>query len=200
MENKIQELADKIYREGVEKGNAQAQSLLDEAKKEAAKIIEKANKEAESIINTAKAKSEELSENTQSELKLFANQSVNALKTEITDLLVGQTVTDSVKKLTTNEDFLHQFMLSMAKNWASDEGMVISTADAEGLKSYFAKEANELLDKGLKIEQVNGIKSNFTVAPQDGSYKINFGDEEFINYFKAYLRPQLIQMLFGDNK
>ena len=38
MENKIQELTDKIYREGVEKGNEEAQKLTEES-------IEQVNKE-----------------------------------------------------------------------------------------------------------------------------------------------------------
>ena len=49
MENKIQELTDKIYREGVEKGNEEAQRLIANAQDEAKKIIEDARKEA--VIN-----------------------------------------------------------------------------------------------------------------------------------------------------
>lgn len=39
MENKIQELTDKIYREGVEKGNAEAQRLVGAAQDEAKKSL-----------------------------------------------------------------------------------------------------------------------------------------------------------------
>ena len=42
MENKIQELTDKIYREGVEKGNEEAQRLVSEAQVQAEKLIEDA--------------------------------------------------------------------------------------------------------------------------------------------------------------
>ena len=35
MENKIQELTDKIYREGIEKGNEEAQKLIAKAEAEA---------------------------------------------------------------------------------------------------------------------------------------------------------------------
>lgn len=66
----------------------------------------------------------------------------------------------------------------------------------ESLKAYFAKEAKQVLDKGVKIEQVNGIQTLFTIAPQDGSYKVEFGKEQFESYFKAFLRPQLVDMLF----
>lgn len=49
MENKIQELTDKIYREGVEKGNEEARKLVLEAQAEAKKIVDEAHKEAEQI-------------------------------------------------------------------------------------------------------------------------------------------------------
>ena len=50
MENKIQELTDKIYREGVEQGNEEAQKLIVKAQEEAQKIVENAQKEADSIV------------------------------------------------------------------------------------------------------------------------------------------------------
>lgn len=39
MENKIQELTDKIYREGVEKGNEEAQRLIANAQEEAKRSL-----------------------------------------------------------------------------------------------------------------------------------------------------------------
>ena len=87
MENKIQELTDKIYREGVEKGNEEARRLIANAQEEAKKIVEDAHKEAESIIVSSRKSADELTENTKSELKLFAGQAVNALKSEIATMV-----------------------------------------------------------------------------------------------------------------
>ena len=196
MENKIQELTDKIYREGVEKGNEEAQRLVSNAREEAAKILEEARKEAESIVAAARKSAAETTENTKSELKLFAGQAVNALKTEITSLLTNQVVTNAVKGFVADKDYLNKFIVSLASQWVADEAIVISTTDAEGLKKYFAANAKEVLDKGVKIEQVNGSKALFSISPADGSYKVNFGEEEFENYFKDFLRPQLVEMLF----
>ena len=196
MENKIQELTEKIYREGVEKGNDEANRLISNAREEAAKIIEDARKEADAIILAARKNATEISENTQSEIKLFAGQALNALKTEVTSLLSNQVVSDAVKNFVGDKEFLNKFIVTLAEKWVSDEPIVISAADAEGLKKYFATKAKEVLDKGVKIEQVNGIKSIFSISPADGSYKVNFGEEEFENYFKEFLRPQLVEMLF----
>ena len=189
MENKIQELTDKIYREGVEKGNEEARRLIANAQEEAKKIVEDAHKEAESIIASSRKSADELTENTKSELKLFAGQAVNALKSEIATMVTDKIVTAPVKEFAQNKDFLNAFIVALASKWSV-------TSDAESLKKYFAANAKALLDKGVTIEQVNGIKALFSVSPADGSYKVNFGEEEFMNYFKAFLRPQLVEMLF----
>lgn len=196
MENKIQELTDKIYREGVEKGNEEAQRLIGNAQEAAAKIVEEARKEAEAIVAAAHKKAAETAENTQSELKLFAGQAVNALKSEIATLLNDEVVTEAVKGFVADKEYLNKFIVSLATQWTANESIVISTADAEDLKKYFASKAKALLDKGVTIEKVNGMKALFTISPADGSYKVNFGEEEFENYFKEFLRPQLVEMLF----
>lgn len=196
MENKIQELTDKIYREGVEKGNEEARKLIAKAQEEARKIVEDARKEADSIVAAANKSAGELAENTRSELKLFAGQAVNALKSEITTLVTNKIVDADVKAFVADKNFFNAFMVELASKWSANEPIVISTADAEGLKNYFAAKAKDLLDKGVKIEQVNGVKALFSVSPADGSYKVNFGEEEFMNYFKEFLRPQLVEMLF----
>ena len=196
MENKIQELTDKIYREGVEKGNEEAQRLVSAAQQEAQKLIDDAKKEAETILASARKSAEELQENTKSELKLFAGQALNALKTEVTNLLTNQTVSDAVKGFTSDKDFFNKFIVSLASKWSVNEPIVISVQDADALKKYFAANAKSLLDKNVQIEKVNGSKVLFSVSPADGSYKVNFGEEEFENYFKEFLRPQLVEMLF----
>ena len=189
---KIQELTDKLYREGVEKGNAEGMRLVEKAKAEADKLVADARKEADEIVG----KAQELDANTKSELKLYAGQALSALKSEIVNVVSDKLVKDTVKELMGNKDFMGNFMVAVAKNWASGEDLVISASDTDGLTAYFRAHAKDLLDKGVKIEKVNGKAAAFSVSPSDGSYKVNFGEEEFAAYFKDFLRPKLIEMLF----
>ena len=76
MENKIQELTDKLFREGVEKGNEEAQRIVEKANGEAAGIVKNAQKEAEEIVAAAEKKAAELLNNTKKELGLYAGQTV----------------------------------------------------------------------------------------------------------------------------
>ncbi len=196
MESKIQELTDKIYREGVEKGNEEARRLVKNAQNEALQIVENAKKEADLILTAAKKSSDEMEEHTKSELKLFANQAVNALKSEVANLITDKIVHASVQDMLKDKEVMNAFLLSLASQWSANENIVISSSDAESLKAYFQVKAKELLDKGVAIEQVNGQKALFSISPANGAYKVNFGEEEFENYFKSFLRPQLVEMLF----
>ncbi|MCQ2093999.1 MAG: hypothetical protein MJY81_03270 [Bacteroidaceae bacterium] len=196
MENKIQQLTDKLLSEGVEKGKAEAAKIIADANAESENIIANAKQKADDIIAQAKKDAEALNKNTRSELQMFAGQAESALKTQLTNVLTDCSVAEVVKKITVDKDFMNQFILKLAQSWGTQEDIVISTSDAASLKALFAKEAQVLLDKGVKIEEVNGQKALFTVQPADGSYKVNFGEEEFKSYFKSFLRPQLVEMLF----
>ncbi len=196
MENKIQELTDKLLHEGVEKGNAEAARIIAEAEERAAKIIADAKQKAEETVAAASKEAEALDKNTKSELRMYTLQALNALKSEVANVVSDKAVNTAVESFTGDKDFMNRFVLTLAEKWGAQEELVISSADAKNLKALFAKEAKALLDGGLKIEQVNGQKTLFTVQPADGSYKVNFGNEEFENYFKSFLRPQLVEMLF----
>lgn len=194
--NTLQELTDKIYADGVEKGKEQAKLIVEEAERKAQEIVAAAEKEAASKIAAAEQKAHELDKNTRSELRLFAEQSVNALKTEVVNLLTDKITTDSVKAATADPQFMQKIIADLATELAKGGKVVIDAKDAEALKEYLAANAKGLLDKGVEIRQVKGIKTDFAIAPKDGGYKLAFGDEEFIAYFKEYLRPQLIELLF----
>ncbi len=194
MDNKIQELTEKIFNEGVAKGRVEAERLIAEANAKAENIIKAAETEAEAIIAKANKSVEELNANTRSELKLYASQAIGALKSETATIVTDTIVKESVKAAF-KEDLLKEVILKIAEGWNSNEQLVITTSDAENLKAFFAAKAKALLDKGIEIKQVNGVKG-FSISPADGSYKVNFGEDEFETFLKSFLRPQIVELLF----
>lgn len=194
--NTLQELTDKIYAEGVEKGKTEAAQLVSEAEAKAAAIVAAAEKAAAEKIQKAEQKAAELDKNTRAELKLYADQSVNAIKTEITNLLTDKLASESVKAATADKSFMQKLIAELAQELSKGGDVVIAAKDAEALKAYVAANLKGLLEKGVKIEEVKGQKAEFAIAPAKGGYKLNFGDAEFIAYFKEYLRPQIQELLF----
>ena len=144
MENKIQELTEKIFNEGVEKGRVEAERIISDAKAEAAAIIKRAEAEAEEIAAKARKAAAELDANTRSELKLYGAQAIGALKSEVativTDTIVKENLDGAIK-----DGLLKEVILKIAEKWNSEEQLVISTAEAEELKAFFAAKAKALL-------------------------------------------------------
>ena len=196
MDTKIQEITEKIYKEGVEKGQEEAGRIIAQAKEQEENVVREAESKAKQIIANAEKQAEGLKRNTEAELRLFASQAVEALKSEIANLVTDRVVTKNVKNTTSDASFMQRIILEIASEWAKKETLTIQSDSAEALTNFFKANAQELLQQSVKIEQVNGKKTSFTLIPADGAYKISFGDEEFIAYFKEFLRPQLIEMLF----
>jgi V/A-type H+-transporting ATPase subunit E len=197
MDSKIQELTQKLYNEGVEKGQAEAVKIIEKAEKEKAALLKDAHAEAENIIAEATKDAAEMKKHTESELRMYAAQSINTLKTETINLINDKVVSNSVKAAFADKTFMPQLIVKLVSGWRQNERLVIEVADAQALKQHFETSAKELLSQGIEIKQVNGrATTSFSIILEDGAYRVNFGEKEFVDYFKTFLRPQLVELLF----
>lgn len=196
MNNKIQELTDIIYNEGVAKGQAQADEILSKARSEAESLLAKAGKEAEEIVANARRQSETNAENVRKELKLYSQQAIAALKSQVSNLITDTISAQAVGSLLSNQDAFNALVLEIAGQWNGEQAPVISSPQADKLKSFFTAKAKDLLDKGLEIKPVSGQDTSFSIQPKDGSYKVNFGEAEFESWIKSMFREQISELLF----
>ena len=203
MNERLQELTDKIYKEGITKGEEEATRIKGAAQQQAAQILAGARDEANQIIVAANKKADEIRENTNSEIKLAARQVVDALKLEIVNLINGSITSPEIRAGMGDIQFIQKAIETVIKNWAAsseadpDLKILIPEKDEKKIKAYFSSVARGILDKRFSIETVNGIKSGFQVTSVNGGYKISFTDQDFINFFQAFLRPKVVELLFG---
>mgnify|MGYP002741119899 FL=1 len=196
MDSQIQALTEKVYQEGVLKGEQEAAKILADANAQAEQIERDARARAEQIIAEAQRSASELKSNTERELKLNASKLIEATKASIVDVLAGRIAGDSMQALTANPELLQRVVLEIAKGFDLKHGVEITSNQAEELKAYFAQNAKALLEEGLTIKQVAGKATQYTIRPQNGSFKVEIGEQEFVELFKSILRPQLAQELF----
>ena len=196
MDSQIQALTEKVYQEGVLKGEQEAAKILAAANAQAEQVERDARTRAEQIIADAQRSASELKSNTERELKLNASKLIEATKASIVDVLAGRIAGDSVQALTANPELLQRVVLEIAKGFDLKHGVEITSSQADELKAYFAQNAKALLEEGLTIKQVAGKATQYTIRPQNGSFKVEIGEQEFVELFKSILRPQLAQELF----
>lgn len=202
MENKLQQLTQKLYDEGLEKGRAEADRLVADAKAQAAKIVAEAQAQAEEIVRKAQAKAEDVEKNTLTEIALAGKQAVARIKSEIAELIVAKTVDGGVKEASVDAAFIKEMLLAVAKNWnGADAGKVelralLPEGERAKLDAAFEQSAKELLAAGIEVGYSDTVKTGFKVGAKEGGYYISFSDADMEALLGEYLREKVSRMLF----
>ena len=202
MENKLQQLTQKLYDEGLEKGRAEADRLVAEAKAEAEKIVAEAQAEAGRIVKKAQEKAEDVEKNAMTEIALAGREAMARIKSEIAGMIVAKASAEGVKAATMDPAFIERMLLAVAGNWnGADSSKVelkalLSEAEREELDAAFAQSAAGLLAAGVEVGYSADVKSGFKVGAKDGGYYISFSDADFQALIGEYLREKLYRMLF----
>ena len=204
MESKLQELTNKLYNEGVEKANEEAGRIKSEAEKEAEQIRNEAQQQADQIVQQAKQEAEDIKKNTRSEIDLAAKQTLRQVQKQITGMITTRVIKEPTEHALEDTEFIKQIILEIIKNWnpQSKEPVDLSVTLPEKmqkeLQDYLENKAAKELNAGISVEVSERMKGGFSIGPADGSYKISFSEEDFKNFFKGYLRPRTVKMLFED--
>lgn len=202
MENKLQQLTQKLYDEGLEKGRTEAERLVAEAKAQAAKIVEEARAEAADIVRKAEVKAEDVEKNAMTEISLAGKQAVAKIKSEIASMILARSVAPAVKAAAMDPEFVKEMLLSVAKNWnGSDSSKVelqalLPESQREKLDAAFGQSAKELLAAGIEVGYSKEIRTGFKVGAKDGGYYISFSDADFDALLGEYLRGKVSKLLY----
>ena len=202
MDEKIKELTNKIYQEGVEKAKSDGKGIIDSAKGEAEKIIAGARNEAENIIANARKESEQLKIKTISELRMSSNQAKESLKQEIVNILSNASISESVKKSLNDVEFVKILIKDIVTKWDnSGKNMDLTLSLPEKTKSEFEtflkSKGNEILSKGVEIKFEGRMDNGFKIGPKDNSFILSFTDKDFLQFFQSFLKPKTKEILFS---
>ncbi|MDD2196869.1 MAG: hypothetical protein PHE03_00535 [Bacteroidales bacterium] len=203
MQNKLQELTEKIYNEGLTKGTEEASQLVNKAKEDASKIIADAKKHAEQIVAQAKKESEDLKKNVETEIGISAKQVVSALKVDISKLIETKVMQAPLIDALKDTEFIKMIIETAIKNWnpnSTDQialNVLVPAANEKELKEHLSTKVMGALNQKFEVVPDKNIRYGFKIGPKDGSYFISFSDKDFENLFREYMRPRIIEMLFG---
>ena len=201
MQNKLQELTDKLYNEGLSKGKQAGEEILAEAKAQSGKIISNARAEAEKIIAEANKQAEEIRKKTASDVKMAASQSIAATKKDIENLIITKIAGDEVKAKLASADFIKEILQTICSkfdnNGPQDLAVILPESLQKDLEPYIKKELAKALGKNIEASFSKKIAGGFQIGPKDGGYFISFTDATFTELISEYLRPATKKILFG---
>lgn len=202
MENKLKELTDKLYGEGLEKGRVEAERLVTEAEAKAKQIVAEAESKAAQIVKQAEAKAADIEKNSMTEIALAGKQAVATIKSEIADLIITKSTDAALKGATLDADFIKSMLLAIAANWNADASKtelkaILPEACEKEFAAKFGASAGELLAAGIEIGYSKDVRTGFKIGEKNGGYYIAFTDESFAALLQQYLRDKVSHLLFA---
>ena len=199
--DKLQELTQKLYEEGLAKGKQDGEALLQKAQSEAEGIVKQAQEEAEAILAKARKDAEDFKVKVEGDVKMAAQQAVQATRTDIENLVVSKVVDGTVDKALANEDYLKGIITAVAQKFSADEPADLSLVLPESLKAalepFVKNELGKLLGKGIDASFSKKVAGGFKIGPKDGGYFVSLTDDTFKDLIGSYLRPATKKLLFG---
>ena len=203
MQNKLQELTDKLYNEGLSKGKTEGEELLRNAKAESEKIIAQAHAEAKRIIDEAQKNADDLKNKVTEDVKLAAIQSITITKQEMEKLVVAKMVDVAAQQSLSDANFVKELIKSIvsAFNPANSAPVDLDIILPESLKGqvegFVSQEIKKLFGSEVQVSYSKKIGGGFKISPKGSDYILQFTDTEFTNLISAYLRPATKKILFG---
>ncbi len=202
MQDKLQQLTDKLYNEGLAKGKAEGEAILARANEEAGRIIDAAREEAAAITAKAKREAEDLSSKVRSDLKMSSEQAVQATRNDIENLLVGKITDEAVGKALSNPDYIKDIISQVAARFDAssqcDLSLILPESMKEELEPFVKGELAKTLKNGVSAAFSKKNTGGFSIGPKDGQWFISLTDETFKSLISNYLRPTTKKLLFGE--
>ncbi len=200
--DKLQELTDRLYNEGLSKGKEDGAALLAQAQAKSDEIIKAAKKEAAGIIAKANKEAEDMKIKVEGDLKMAASQAIQATKKDIENIIVTGLCDENISKTLSSADFVKDILKAVAEKFNAEQALDLNVILPDSLKNslepFVKNELSKTLKGSIKAEFSKKISGGFNIGPKDGSYFVSFTDETFKELISSYLRPTTKKLLFGE--
>lgn len=202
MENKLQELTEKLYNEGLSKGRAEAEALLAKAHKDAERIVAEAQDKAKGIVTAAEKSARQMVANAENEVRLAAGQLKSALRQQVEGMVQMEVLSPKVSEAWRDNSFIKNLAVQAAQAIGPENGLSVAlpeTAAAELVEAVKNALAERLgADNGVEVVTDAKVRVPFRIMVKEGGYYVSFSDADFDALFRSYLRPKVAGLLFGE--
>ena len=201
--DKLQELTQKLYDEGLAKGREEGEDIVAQARIQADDILHQAQKEAASIVAQAQAEADDLRSKITGDLRMAAEQSVQATRHDIENLVLLKVAGEPVGEALSSPDFVREIIRTVAARFDAEGAQDLSVILPErfrgtGLDTLLASNVSAQLGKGIEAGFSKKVTGGFRIGPKNGGYFVSFTDETFKELISEYLRPATRKLLFGE--
>ena len=199
MDVKLENLIEKIKKEGVEEAQKTSEEIISEAKKEATSIIADAKKEADKIIEDAKHEAAKFQAHGEFALQQAARDTLLLVKNKLIALFDRVFKKEISKALT--PDFVKELIGTIVEQWAQDSKteILVSSEDKEKIQTLLFSSLKDELKNSVTIRVSDRISKGFRIGLKGEDVYYDFTDESIIDCLKEFVNPSLKEILDKKN-
>jgi V/A-type H+/Na+-transporting ATPase subunit E len=200
MDVKLENIIEKIRKEAVEKGQSESDAIIEEAREKADQVIKDAEEKAEAMVKEAEKEAENMRKNSCQAIKQAARDIELSLKEKIT-LLFDRVFKNAVGQ-TMKPEFLESLISDIVKHWNKKGSVDIAVNDdiRNDLEKVLFAGLDDELKKSVTLTPAPGLTHGFRVKDKDGSVYYDFSDETIAETLKAFISPNLRDILNNNEK
>lgn len=197
MDVQLQELIDKIKKDGVATAEAEAAKKIADAEKKAEAIIADAQSKAADIIKNAKAETERMEKASEEAIVQAGRNMLLSFKDSLVNELNGLVQAETAKAETS---VLAKLVPETVKAWAknadaSELSVLLSEKDLKDLESSLTSELKAEISKGLEIKPDKTLSAGFRIGVKNGAAYYDYSAEALAEMFSAYLNPRVAGLM-----
>ena len=198
MDVQLQELIDKIKRDGVSSAENEAKDIVSKAEQQAASILKEAEEKADSIIKNARAETERMEKASEDAITQAGRNLIISFRDGINRELSALISAETEKAF--DKDLLKKLVPETVKAWAAntdakDVSVLLPAKDLKALETGFKTALKAQISKGLEIKADASLSSGFRIGAKDGSAFYDFSADEVAGLFSAYLNPKTTELM-----
>lgn len=198
MDVQLQELIDKIKKDGVAVAEKESAKTIAETEKQAEKIIADAQEKAAEIIKNAKAETERMEKASKEAIIQAGRNMLLSFKSSLIKEFDGIILSETENVMT--KDVLLKLIPETVKEWAkkSDVGelsVLINEKDLKLLESSLKSELKSEISKGMEVKADNTLNSGFRISVKNGEAFYDYSADALAEMFAAYLNPKIALLM-----
>lgn len=198
MEIQLQDLIEKIKKDGVETAEAEAASIVESAKAQAEKIIADAQDKADKILQSAKNENEKLVRSSEDAIRQAGRNLLISFRESISrelEAIIGENVSAAY-----SPDELKALIAKVVENWASkpeveDISLILTVGDLKALEKNLLAELKSRITKGVVLKANDNFDGGFRISVNDSGAYYDYSAEAVVDMLSNYLSPKVIKLL-----
>ncbi len=198
MDFQLQELIDKIKKDGVSSAEEAAAQITANAEKKAASIVEEAQKKADDMIKNAKSEIARLEKASEDAVTQACRNMLISFRDSLVAELDGIIQSETAKSY--SSDLMKTLIPETVKAWcknadASELSVILSEKDLKSLEDELKAALKAEIAKGLEIKPDSTLSAGFRIGVNNGAAFYDYSAESVADLFSAYLNPRVAAIM-----